>query len=436
MSQPSSPFTPSSAPSSAASSPLPYPSAAAAGLGRAQLGEGGLTGSGEVVLGMEALAVGSQPDRGMSEEEKEKFVVNVMQELQKRRMVMEAIEWLRANYRVGTNGFTSKRDVFNHFMRVCKNKGVEPKISHTFFGKIVKRAFPNIKYNRKGPRGATQQCYTFLQRMTTDSDAASENINVSCMEEDESVLITSNPLLPRGAAEEQERKEEYDYSSSLASSSSSASASSMAIEMSHGNHPDHSFSSAHRGHGRAHSPPHPQPGMHSSLGSSSSSLSTSPTSTASSPFTIPPGMQFAAAPPGAGQATLSAPISGSPGSSYVIFSLPQVAAPCPCSHCTNATALTSFSIPSISSSSLPPQIHSLPSISTLPSIPTLPSLLIQAAPGGGFQQTTTTATATTNSPTATTTTTTMSSSPSHQPLPGSTSTSTSPTKSVEETGSF
>lgn len=383
QSQPSSPFTPSSAPSSAASSPLPYPSAA--GLGRAQLGEGGLTGSGEVVLGMEALAVGSQPDRGMSEEEKEKFVVNVMQELQKRRMVMEAIEWLRANYRVGTNGFTSKRDVFNHFMRVCKNKGVEPKISHTFFGKIVKRAFPNIKYNRKGPRGATQQCYTFLQRMTTDSDAASENINVSCMEEDESVLIKSNPLLPRGAAEEQERKED-------------------------------------------------------SLGSSSSSLSTSPTSTASSPFTIPPGMQFAAAPPGAGQATLSAPISGSPGSSYVIFSLPQVAAPCPCSHCTNATALTSFSIPSISSSSLPPQIHSLPSISTLPSIPTLPSLLVQAAPGGGFQQTatTTTAAATTNSPTAitTTTATTMSSSPPHQPLPGSTSTSTSPTKSVEETGSF
>ncbi len=46
-----------------------------------------------MVLGMEALAVGSQPDRGMSEEEKEKFVVNVMQELQKRRMVMEAIEW-------------------------------------------------------------------------------------------------------------------------------------------------------------------------------------------------------------------------------------------------------------------------------------------------------------------------------------------------------
>ena len=102
---------------------------------------------------------------------------------------------LRANYRVGTNGFTSKRDVFNHFMRVCKNKGVEPKISHTFFGKIVKRylpsrgfrcrastdqqpitrAFPNIKYNRKGPRGATQQCYTFLQRMTTGAVAALVN---------------------------------------------------------------------------------------------------------------------------------------------------------------------------------------------------------------------------------------------------------------------
>ena len=99
QSQPSSPFTPSSAPSSAASSPLPYPSSAA-GLGRAQLGEGGLTGSGEVVLGMEALAVGSQPDRGMSEEEKEKFVVNVMQELQKRRMVMEAIEWYTLTLRL------------------------------------------------------------------------------------------------------------------------------------------------------------------------------------------------------------------------------------------------------------------------------------------------------------------------------------------------
>jgi hypothetical protein len=59
---------------------------------------------------------------------------------------------LRANYRVGTNGFTSKRDVFNHFMRVCKNKGVEPKISHTFFGKIVKRYLPSRPY----PFGAEQ----------------------------------------------------------------------------------------------------------------------------------------------------------------------------------------------------------------------------------------------------------------------------------------
>jgi hypothetical protein len=91
QSLPSSPFSPSS---SASSSAVSSPSAYTSGLARALAvpPEGGLTGSGEVVLGMEALAMGP-PDRGMSEEEKEKFVVNVMQELQKRRMVMEAIEW-------------------------------------------------------------------------------------------------------------------------------------------------------------------------------------------------------------------------------------------------------------------------------------------------------------------------------------------------------
>ncbi len=64
---------------------------------------------------------------------------------------------LRENYMVGTSGSLSKRSVYNHYLNVTKQVTKKPLISPTFFGKLVKRAFPSIKCNRKGPRGHTKQ---------------------------------------------------------------------------------------------------------------------------------------------------------------------------------------------------------------------------------------------------------------------------------------
>jgi hypothetical protein len=58
---------------------------------------------------------------------------------------------------VGTSGSLSKRSVYNHYLNVTKQVTKKPLISPTFFGKLVKRAFPSIKCNRKGPRGHTKQ---------------------------------------------------------------------------------------------------------------------------------------------------------------------------------------------------------------------------------------------------------------------------------------
>jgi hypothetical protein len=55
---------------------------------------------------------------------------------------------LRENYKVGKNGSVSKNSVFQHYYDACQDKGIEPVISATYFGKLVKRAFPGIKYNR------------------------------------------------------------------------------------------------------------------------------------------------------------------------------------------------------------------------------------------------------------------------------------------------
>lgn len=63
---------------------------------------------------------------------------------------------------VGTSGSLSKRSVYNHYLSVTKQVTKKPLISPTFFGKLVKRAFPTIKCNRKGPRGHTKQVHTTL----------------------------------------------------------------------------------------------------------------------------------------------------------------------------------------------------------------------------------------------------------------------------------
>jgi hypothetical protein len=64
----------------------------------------------------------------------------------------------------------SKRSVYNHYLNVTKQVTKKPLISPTFFGKLVKRAFPSIKCNRKGPRGHTKQHYTHLQRISMNQE--------------------------------------------------------------------------------------------------------------------------------------------------------------------------------------------------------------------------------------------------------------------------
>lgn len=90
----------------------------------------------------------------------------LMDNLERRLHANHIVFWLRENYMVGTSGSLSKRSVYNHYLNVTKQVTKKPLISPTFFGKLVKRAFPSIKCNRKGPRGHTKQHYTHLQRIS------------------------------------------------------------------------------------------------------------------------------------------------------------------------------------------------------------------------------------------------------------------------------
>jgi hypothetical protein len=60
---------------------------------------------------------------------------------------------LREHYKLGQHGYSKKAAVFAHYQALCVERGAEAAISSTFFGKLVKRAFPEIKTIRKGPRG-------------------------------------------------------------------------------------------------------------------------------------------------------------------------------------------------------------------------------------------------------------------------------------------
>lgn len=88
-----------------------------------------------------------------------------MDVIQKKLTALDIIFWLRENYKMGKSGSTSKNAVYQHYLDMCQEKGIEPSISATYFGKLVKRAFPDVKYNRKGPRGGTKQHYTHLKRI-------------------------------------------------------------------------------------------------------------------------------------------------------------------------------------------------------------------------------------------------------------------------------
>ncbi len=54
--------------------------------------------------------------------------------------------------------------MFLDYVSMCQQTNTQPLFSHAVFGKLVKRAFPGIKTNRKGPRGQSKQHYTLLCR--------------------------------------------------------------------------------------------------------------------------------------------------------------------------------------------------------------------------------------------------------------------------------
>jgi hypothetical protein len=41
---------------------------------------------------------------------------------------------LRENYKMGKSGSTSKNTVYQHYLDMCQEKGIEPSISATYFG--------------------------------------------------------------------------------------------------------------------------------------------------------------------------------------------------------------------------------------------------------------------------------------------------------------
>lgn len=88
--------------------------------------------------------------------------------LQRKKHMLQVVAWLRENYKVGKSGSTSKNAVYQHYSDMCSERGIEPSINATYFGKLVKRAFPGVQYNRKGPRGNSLQHYTHLKRINHD----------------------------------------------------------------------------------------------------------------------------------------------------------------------------------------------------------------------------------------------------------------------------
>jgi len=71
----------------------------------------------------------------------------------------QVVTWLRQNYEHATTTSVSKRSVFSHYLEACNIHKVSNPISHTYFGKLVRKAFPDVRCNRRGPRGSAQQHY-------------------------------------------------------------------------------------------------------------------------------------------------------------------------------------------------------------------------------------------------------------------------------------
>ncbi len=72
---------------------------------------------------------------------------------------------IKDNYKIGTSGSISKSSVYQHFLQAWQHKIF---LSATSFGKLMRKAFPDITYNKKGPRGRSMHHYTHLKRIDHD----------------------------------------------------------------------------------------------------------------------------------------------------------------------------------------------------------------------------------------------------------------------------
>lgn len=71
------------------------------------------------------------------------------------------VAWLRVNYCLRECGSIAKCEVFLHYTELCHANTIQPS-SAAAFGKILKMAFPTVKCNRVGPRGASKHHYRGL----------------------------------------------------------------------------------------------------------------------------------------------------------------------------------------------------------------------------------------------------------------------------------
>lgn len=97
---------------------------------------------------------------------------------------------LQENYKHATTTSVSKRSVYGHYLDVCRQQSVLSPISHTYFGKLVRKAFPNVRCNRKGPRGSAQQHYRLIRKDGNSNDIFDHD------EDDELDAYNSPPSAP------------------------------------------------------------------------------------------------------------------------------------------------------------------------------------------------------------------------------------------------
>lgn len=92
------------------------------------------------------------------------------EEQERKKEQTRVIDWLLHCYAVlGKPGESiQKSDVYQSYLDECAVFS-DILFTPTFFGKLVKRAFPGIKDMRKGPRGSAKQHYARLQRQTGDN---------------------------------------------------------------------------------------------------------------------------------------------------------------------------------------------------------------------------------------------------------------------------